>query len=41
MIVRVFNVTIATASVANIDSQAMHSDAENKGENEVAFSCCE
>lgn len=41
MIVRAFNVTIATASMPNTVIQAMHSNGESKDADEVVFSCCE
>ena len=39
MIVRAFNVTIATPSIPNTVNQQMHSDAEYNGRDEGVYSC--
>ena len=41
MISRAFNATIATASMPNIVSQAMHSDGVSSAEDKVVFCCWE
>ena len=41
MIVRAFNITIATASMPNTVIQVMHSNGESNDSDEVVFSCWE